>query len=436
MPDPVDLGFAFRLPPEQAIAYFASKGFEISWNWFDVLQEMQARAFTVAKATQGNVLRTIHAEMAKALDEGITEREFINRLEPKLKELGWWGNQEITNDVGAVVNVQLGSPHRLKTIFRNNMNTALAAGRYKQQKKFPEQRPYWQYITMQDERVRASHAALHGLVFRHDDPIWSSIYPPNGFGCRCRVRTVSQFRLEREGLQVQSSEGRLSRRTVELGTDQRTGEVVTVETTVFRGEDIFGRSITFHPDPGWDVNHGESSLWDALGSQPNAAGGAPEFAAGDRALQPLPGQSNWKTLQLPPIRQAADVLIAPDRQLSLSGDDAARLQQMAAAIGVDDAMQLQSPVGPQLITAEMLTHMTGRPDAVYADRISQVIQTPAEVWQTDYADGPRLHFLALFGDVGINLRINHDGSLMWSAHEDDGAINAARNGLLLWRATR
>lgn len=429
MPDPVDLAFAFRLPPEQAIAYFASKGFVISWNWFDVLQEMQARAFTVAKATQSNVLSTIHAEMSKALAEGITEREFERRLEPKLRSLGWWGKQEITNDAGAVVDVQLGSPHRLKTIFRNNMNTALSAGRFKQQREMAAERPFWQYITMNDGRVRASHGALHGLVFAADDPIWDSIYPPNGFGCRCRVRTLSQFRLEREGLQVQSSEGKLEKRTVELGTDQQTGEVVNVETTVFRGEDIFGRSITFNPDPGWDVNHGASSLWDALGNQPNADGVAPEFAAGKPRLQPLPGQPTWKDSGLPSIRQAGEVLPATE---PLPDADQFTQQQLAEAIGITDDQQIASPIGQQLVTPEMLQHMNAVPDAIYATRIRQAITQPVEIWQTDYADGPRLHFLAGFEDVGINLRINHDGSLVWSAHDDDGQMNAARAGLLIW----
>lgn len=42
--------------------------------------------------------------------------------------------------------------------------------------------PYWQWETVQDEKVRASHAALDGKVFPHD---WTGERPTQAFGCRC-----------------------------------------------------------------------------------------------------------------------------------------------------------------------------------------------------------------------------------------------------------
>lgn len=39
-----------------------------------------------------------------------------------------------------------------------------------------------------DERVRDSHKALHGTVWRIDDPL--APVPPIGFGCRCGMRYV------------------------------------------------------------------------------------------------------------------------------------------------------------------------------------------------------------------------------------------------------
>ena len=52
--------------------------------------------------------------------------------------------------------------------------------------------PYCQWITVGDgvpgiNGVRAEHAALHGVVFRWDDPLWEVFFPPTDKWCRCLV---------------------------------------------------------------------------------------------------------------------------------------------------------------------------------------------------------------------------------------------------------
>lgn len=44
----------------------------------------------------------------------------------------------------------------------------------------------FEYVTMEDDRVRESHAILHGVRRRFDDPFWDLYWPPNGWGCRCQ----------------------------------------------------------------------------------------------------------------------------------------------------------------------------------------------------------------------------------------------------------
>ncbi len=69
-------------------------------------------------------------------------------------------------------------------------------------KQIAERRPYWQYVATLDEATRPSHAALNGVIKRHDDPFWSKFYPPWDFGCRCQVVSISADDMDAEGLEI------------------------------------------------------------------------------------------------------------------------------------------------------------------------------------------------------------------------------------------
>jgi SPP1 gp7 family putative phage head morphogenesis protein len=51
--------------------------------------------------------------------------------------------------------------------------------------------PALMYRTQRDGRVRPEHAALDGKVFSKDDSVWQTIYPPNGWRCRCYVEPLT-----------------------------------------------------------------------------------------------------------------------------------------------------------------------------------------------------------------------------------------------------
>ena len=251
--EPVDLYYAIGLPPAKAIAYLKDKGYVISWRWQDVWQRAQAKAFTVAGVTQQDVLEDIRAAVDDALKNGTTLSTFEKDLKPILQRKGWWGRHAQTDkETGEMFGKPL-DPYRLKTIYQTNMQTAYMAGRYKSQIENVDNRPFWEYVAILDGRTRPSHRALDGKIFRYDDPFWDSLYPPNGFGCRCRVRVRSQEDMNEQRLYLSKSDGKLE--TVERMVSKRTGEMA--EVTGYR--DPLTKKL-FTPDVGWSYNPGKAWL--------------------------------------------------------------------------------------------------------------------------------------------------------------------------------
>lgn len=251
-PSPADLKAIFGLEPENAMAYLKSKGYAITWNWQEMLDQAHDQSFTVAKAMRLDLLSDIRGALETALQDGQTLKQFITALQPTLESQGWWGQQVIVDSEGVGELVQLGSPRRLKTIYQTNLQSAYMAGRKASMEETTDTHPYWMYIAILDGKTRPSHRALHGQVFRHDDPIWAAIFPPNGFNCRCRVVALSEAAVKRRGLKVVSSEGRMFTETVETGTDKRTGEIRTAPVTGIHTTDAAGKAITFRTDPGFN----------------------------------------------------------------------------------------------------------------------------------------------------------------------------------------
>lgn len=251
-----NLYYACKLKPKDAIKYFESKGFNISWDWYDTWQEAHAKAFTVAKMTQLDLLQDTKKIVQKALDEGWTEQQFIKEATPILKARGWWGKEIIQNKDGSEKMIQKGSAHRLKTIYKTNIQTSYMAGRYKQQLENIDIEPYWQYVAVLDSRTRPEHRELHGKIFKYDDKFWDYFYPPNGWGCRCRVRAFDKDHLEKNKLKPENSDGKLS--TSYKVISKETGEARQVGA--FKTTDLSGKTIKVKTDAGWSYNVGKAAF--------------------------------------------------------------------------------------------------------------------------------------------------------------------------------
>jgi SPP1 gp7 family putative phage head morphogenesis protein len=245
-----DLYTALNLPPAKAMEYFTAKGYTLSWDWHDVWQDAHAHAFTVAKVARMDILQDIRDSVNKAIEDGITFTEFRKQLEPTLRAKGWWGKQMLMDENGQGTQVQLGSPWRLRTIYDTNVQTAYMAGRYKSQIDNADDRPFWQFVVVLDSRTSRICTPLAGLVFRYDDPIWDSLYPPNHWRCRTRVRALSADDLDDAGISTESSEGKLyvAQRQVSKSSDK------VVDVTGYRA----ASGKTIEPDPGWSYNPGKA----------------------------------------------------------------------------------------------------------------------------------------------------------------------------------
>jgi len=195
--------FSFNNPFKEQLNYFRQKGYAVSPNsWKDLWKDAHAKAFTVARVTQADVLVDIRKAADKAMAEGLSLDQFKKKLIPTLTEKGWFapkGEKAIVTLPDGTKQKRL-TGWRVETIYRQNISTAYQTGRFKQMLEVADRRPYWQYMTVSDPRVRESHRPLHGVVYKAISDFWTSFYPPNGFNCRCYVKTLSEFQVEKRNL--------------------------------------------------------------------------------------------------------------------------------------------------------------------------------------------------------------------------------------------
>jgi len=248
------LAFAFGLTPEAAVRWLEQRDVVVNWDWRSVARTVQAGSFSAAGVARVDVLIAIRDALTRALAEGTTYADFKAGLRERLTTLGWWGPRFVVNrdaGTGEAKRVDLSSPRRLATIYRTNLQSAYMAGRYQALDAMRKERPYWEYVAVMDDRTRPTHAAMNGKVFRADDPIWESIFPPNGYNCRCRVRALSEDDVRARGIAVTSSTGRTRNVAVESPDGVIDSRLVL----------DLGGGRSFSPDVGFDRNPAISPRW-------------------------------------------------------------------------------------------------------------------------------------------------------------------------------
>ena len=290
----------------------------------------------MAKALQLDVLDDLREAVERALSEGRTFRQFSRDLTPILQKKGWWGSKERIDPgdpKGRPRRVRLGSPRRLRTIYRSNLRAARAAGQWQRIQRTRDTHPYLLYELGPSEQHRPQHVAWAGTILPADDPWWQTHMPPNGWGCKCRVRQISRREAERLG-------GVTERPPEDLveWTNKRTG----VTQQVDRGL-----------DPAWAGNPGvdrEKVLLDSLAGKIDLADQDLARAAVRQVLEsPLldrhlgPGRPGWHKGDLPIAylgRHFAEVLGAQTQVARLRARTAEKQRRQHRDIQPDDYRRL------------------------------------------------------------------------------------------------
>ncbi len=180
----------------EARDYFLGKAPLLSSEWDRLTAAQKARSFGLAAVNQVKLLQAVRAQLATAISEGKTYRE--------------WRQEVLADFAEAGVDAPALSQLRL-TYFQNTTGAHSAVRR----EALDEARgtfPYRKYLTSGNgtpgvNGVRPTHAALHGKVFRADDAFWFDHTPPWEWNCHCTFVGMTADQVEREQLTVWTYSG-------------------------------------------------------------------------------------------------------------------------------------------------------------------------------------------------------------------------------------
>jgi len=252
---------------QEAIDYFKGKVNLPTKAWTDVWEEQHTKAFVIAGATKTTMLEDFRGAITKAIENGTTLEEFRQDFDTIVAKHGWTYKGK--------------RGWRTRVIFETNLRTAHAAGRWDQIERVKKIRPYLRYIAVDDQRTRRQHKGWDGLIYPVDHEFWNTHYPPNGWGCRCTVQSLSERDLKKKGYSVSSS---MPADGVDHHTIKTPGGDMQVETPA-------------GIDPGFAYNVGRNRL---TGVTPPPAPGQPDPGNGLPATTPMPSPRNVSTAKTLP----------------------------------------------------------------------------------------------------------------------------------------
>ena len=155
-------------------------------RWDDIQTRANDKAFYVAGAQKADLLSDLRTAVDKAVTGG-SIGQFRKDFAEAVRKSGWagWTGQ----------GTKAGEAWRTRVIYQTNIATSYAAGRWAQlnDPDLARVRPFWQYIHSDSVlSPRPLHQAWGDskLTLPKYHPFWSTHFPPNGWGCQCRIKAV------------------------------------------------------------------------------------------------------------------------------------------------------------------------------------------------------------------------------------------------------
>lgn len=351
------------LPFREQIGFFQRKLNLPTTAWTDIYTQEHDYAFVVAGANRDAIVSDFRAAVEKAIVDGTTLDEFRRDFDRIVAKHGWDYNG--------------GRNWRSRVIYDTNLSTSYAAGRWEQL----QHAPYWQYEHSDwVAHPRPHHVALNGLVLERGNPWWKYYFPPNGWGCECKVKGLWSRDLEKLG---------------KTGPDQAP-EVKYAEHIVGVRSPNGPRTVKVPEgiDPGFEYAPGNARLRSAIPPErpdppvPGSAGG--------------PGLPNLQPLApLPPPRPVASNLLLP-KGLQPEEYVKAFLEPLGASLEqpsiVRDAIGERLAVGKELFQTaqgDWKVQKLGR--EVFIPLLARALLEPDEIWV-------RLEWLYALGKAVVRRR--------------------------------
>jgi hypothetical protein len=202
-------------PFAEAISWFRSKKVLTPEAFRALDAAAKRRAFTVARMANEDLLRVVHAELARQLEQGADLASFQRFAKERLESAGW---------------VPANRSH-VELVFRNNVVGAHGAGRRRQmfQPEVIRARPIIQLKGVGDDRMRPRHKRANGKAARASDPVFRHLWTPLGHNCFLPGAVI-------EGAIVGASRARYRGKAIELTTAKGRRLAVTPNHPVLTAE--------------------------------------------------------------------------------------------------------------------------------------------------------------------------------------------------------